>query len=91
MLPPGNTLGAPNAARLSPPAFDYNPLVYGHVNERIPFFIFGHEFEERPVPDCLFEGHHANMRPRRRVVEVEVEVARSIIIIMWQQNRRCRW
>ena len=61
VLPPGNTLGAPNAARLSPPAFDYNPLVYGHVNERIPFFIFGHEFEERPVPDCLFEGHHANM------------------------------
>ena len=60
VLPPGWT-GAPTASRLAAQGFDYNPLVWGHVNERIPFFAFGHEFLERPVPDCLFEGNHATM------------------------------
>ena len=60
VLPPGWT-GAPTASRLAAQGFDYNPLVWGHVNERIPFFAFGHEFVERPVPDCLFEGNHATM------------------------------
>ena len=60
VLPPGWT-GAPTASRLAAQGFDYNPLVWGHVNERIPFFAFGHEFVERPVPDCLFEGDHATM------------------------------
>ena len=61
VLPPGMH-GAARAARLPAPAFDYNPLVYGHVNERIPFFVFGKEFVERPhIPPCLFEGDHADM------------------------------
>ena len=60
VMPPG-THRAPVPARLPAPGFDYNPLVYGHVNERIPFFVFGHEFVERPMPDCLFEGDHASM------------------------------
>lgn len=61
VLPPGMR-GAPTAARLPSPGFDYNPLVYGHVNERIPFFIFGHEFVEREeIPECLFAGNHATM------------------------------
>lgn len=59
-LPPGQS-GASRASWLPAPAFDYNPLVYGHVNERIPFFVFGHDFEEREVPDCVFEGDHASM------------------------------
>ena len=61
VLSPG-LLGAPRAARLPAPGFDYNPLVYGHVNERIPFFVFGHEFVERDeIPDCLWQGDHATM------------------------------
>ena len=60
VLSPGMA-GAERAARLPSPGFDYNPLVYGHVNERIPFFAFGHEFDERPLPDCLWHGDHASM------------------------------
>ena len=60
VLPPGMK-GAPRAARLPAPGFDYAPLVYGHVNERIPFFAFGYEFEERPPPDCIWHGDHATM------------------------------
>lgn len=61
IMPPYLT-SAPPVVRLSMPGFDYNPLVYGHVNERIPFFVFGHEFVERePMPACLWEGDHGSM------------------------------
>ena len=59
-MPPG-LLGAPQAARLPAPGFDFAPLVWGHVNERLPFFQFGHEYVERPVPPCVWEGNHATM------------------------------
>ena len=68
LLPP--RLGWGRSARLPSPGFDYNPLVYGHVNERIPFFIFGHEFVEREsLPECIWHGHHANMNCTQPVVE----------------------
>ena len=41
--------------------FIFNPLIWGHVNERLPFHLFGHEFVERPMPECIFRGIHANM------------------------------
>jgi len=59
-LPPG-VRGAPRAARLPSPGFDYNPLVWGHVNERLPYFLFGHEYVERAVPPCIWQGDHASM------------------------------
>ena len=30
--------------------FCYNPLVWGHVNERLPMHLFSHEFVERQAP-----------------------------------------
>ena len=36
VMPPGREGGAARAARLTNPGFDYNPLVWGHVNERLP-------------------------------------------------------
>ena len=54
--------GAPRAARLRQPGFDFNPLVWGHVNERLAFFQFAREFDERPVPDCVWHvSDHASM------------------------------
>ena len=59
-MPPGWS-DAHRAAWLPSPGFDYAPLVWGHVNERLPFFQFGHEFVERPVPPCVWAGDHATM------------------------------
>ncbi len=67
-LPPGSS-GAPRAAWLPAPGFDYAPLVWGHVNERLPFWQFGHEFEERPVPRCVWNGDHASMNCTQGHVE----------------------
>ena len=55
VLPPGWS-GARQAVRIPLPGFTYNPLVWGHVNERLPYFQFGHEYVERPVPPCIWEG-----------------------------------
>jgi len=60
-LPADGRTGAPRAAYLPMPGFDYNPLVWGHVNERLPYWQFGHEFDERPVPPCVWVGDHADM------------------------------
>jgi hypothetical protein len=78
-LPAGMT-GAGRAAFLPQPGFDYNPLVYGHVNERIPFFVFGRDFEERETPGCVFDGDHASMnctQPMARIEGASAIVARS--------------
>jgi hypothetical protein len=64
--------GAPRAAWLPSPGMDYNPLVYGHVNERLPYFLFGHEFVERPVPDCIWVGDHATMNCSQPFVQRQV-------------------
>lgn len=58
---PKGMRGAGPAIHVPRPGFDYNPLVWGHVNERLPYFLFGHEYEERPVPDCIWHGNHATM------------------------------
>jgi hypothetical protein len=36
-------------------AFTFNPLAWGHVNERLPLFLFGREYVERPFADCLLD------------------------------------
>ena len=36
--------------------FSYYPMTWGHVNERLAFWQFGRDFEERPVPLCVIEG-----------------------------------
>ena len=66
---PKGRLGAPAAAFLRAPGFDYNPLVYGHVNERLPYFLFIREFEERPVPDCIWTGDHATMNCTQPLID----------------------
>lgn len=58
VLSPGMT-EAPRASRLNAPGFDYAPLPWAHVNERLPFVAFGRDFVERPVPPCVLEGDHA--------------------------------
>ena len=60
---PGDAPDLPgqNANGFGAKPFIYNPLIWGHVNERLPFHLFGHEFVERPVPDCIWEGDHATM------------------------------
>ena len=60
--------GAARAAFLPSPGFDFNPLVWGHVNERLAFFQFSREYEERPVPDCLWHGDHATMNCSQPIV-----------------------
>lgn len=59
VLDPGKS-GAPRAARRDV-AFDYNPLVWGHVNERLAAWQFGRDFVELPIPDCIWHGDHATM------------------------------
>jgi hypothetical protein len=61
--------GAPAAAALPAPGFDYNPLVYGHVNERLPYFLFGHEYAELPMPECVWHGDHATMNCSQPLVD----------------------
>ena len=51
---------ARRAARLPAPGFDYAPLPWAHVNERLPYVLFGYEFKERPVPPCVLVGDHAD-------------------------------
>ena len=68
-LPADGRMGAPRAAYLPMPGFDYNPLVWGHVNERLPYWQFGHEFDERPVPPCVWVGDHADMNCSQGHVE----------------------
>ena len=60
---PGDAPDLPgqNANGFGAKPFIYNPLIWGHVNERLPFHLFGHEFVERPVPECVMGGVHANM------------------------------
>jgi hypothetical protein len=59
VLPPGMG-SAPRAARLTLPGFDFAPLPWAHVNERLPFVLFGHDFVEQPVPKCVLVGDHAD-------------------------------
>jgi hypothetical protein len=44
-------------------AFTFNPLAWGHVNERLPLFLFGRDYVERPFADCLLDEtvRHFNM------------------------------
>jgi hypothetical protein len=70
---PNGMSGAGRAAWLPRPGFDYNPLVYGHVNERVPYWLFSHEFVERELPGCLLEGDHASMN----CTQPEVGLARQ--------------
>lgn len=44
-------------------AFTFTPLAWGHVNERLPLFLFGRDFVERPFADCLLDEtvRHFNM------------------------------
>ena len=65
-------LGAERAAFLRSPGFDYNPLVYGHVNERLPYFLFSREFAERPIPSCIWQGDHATMNCTQPFVQVNL-------------------
>ena len=58
-LPPGMHHAA-RAAVLRKPGFDYAPLPWAHVNERLPYALFGHEYVERPVPRCVLVGDHAD-------------------------------
>ena len=72
-LPMGMTAAA-QAIHVPRPGFDYNPLVWGHVNERLPYFLFGHEVtslshQAHPPtwligrgPRCpQLEGHHTQL------------------------------
>lgn len=58
VLPPGMS-GASRASWLPSPGFDFAPLPWAHVNERLPFVLFGAEFVERQVPPCVLVGNHA--------------------------------
>ncbi|KAL1526340.1 hypothetical protein AB1Y20_015054 [Prymnesium parvum] len=59
VLPPGQT-GQKRAS--SQAAFDYNPLVWGHVNERLAPWQFGRDFVEAPdIPSCIWCTDHAIM------------------------------
>ena len=50
--------------------FCYNPLVWGHVNERLPMHLFSHEFVERQAPPyCIVGRARARLRARARVIE----------------------
>ena len=61
VLPRGLHEAPPNHTKLRPPAFSFPPLTWGHANERLPFFLFGAEFRERHVPECVFEGDYLSM------------------------------
>ena len=50
---------APRARWLPKPGFDFAPLPWAHVNERLPFALFSASFVERPVPPCVLTGDHA--------------------------------
>merc|ERR1712070_183232 len=52
---PGQNDGTPGAS------FNYNPKVWGHVNERLPFHLFGRDFRELPIPECIWQGGNADM------------------------------
>ena len=59
---PSTQMPAQNANGFGGKSFCYNPLIWGHVNERLPMHLFGHEFIERPAPACIIEG-----QPKRHV------------------------
>lgn len=60
VLPPG-VHGAARDAALAPPGFALDPPQMAHLNERLPFFAFGRDFVERPVPECVFTGNYRSM------------------------------
>ena len=47
---PSTEMPAQNANGFGGKPFCYNPLVWGHVNERLPMHLFSHEFIERQAP-----------------------------------------
>ena len=47
---PNTQMPEQNANGFRGKPFCYNPLVWGHVNERLPMFLFSHEFIERQAP-----------------------------------------
>lgn len=54
VIPEGANTASPGAVRHGN-GFNFNPLVWGHVNERLPLFLFNREFRELPqLPRCLF-------------------------------------
>ena len=46
--------------------FCYNPLVWGHVNERLPMHLFSHEFVERQAPNSSIVRVRGRPGPRAR-------------------------
>lgn len=72
---PGHSNGhAAPWTRMNPAerAINYNPLVWGHVNERLPIFLFGRDLVERHFEECLLDESvqhfemNCSVAPQRR-------------------------